>query len=305
MAVTMQVLYSKDMITKLKLNFINTERLFSKKRKEPFLSFFKVLGFYPRNIDYYLLAVRHKSISIQGTDGKLLNNERLEFLGDAVLNSIISDILYHRYPDEQEGFLTNARSNIVKRDTLNDLCMQIGLDRLLITIPHLTPDKSNNIYGNALEALIGAIYLDYGYLKCAEFIKERLFENFDILKQTAEENDNYKSGLLEWAQKNRLETEFRLQTETVNADNQHTFHTRLLIEGINISEGTKYFYQTTVNINKNINSILSVKPLKFSVFSGLRYHFSNLNTKSDTHKTKTYESKTFITPDWHTSTEIR
>ena len=237
MAVTMQVLYSKDMITKLKLNFINTERLFSKKRKEPFLSFFRVLGFYPRNIDYYQLAVRHKSISIQGTDGKLLNNERLEFLGDAVLNSIISDILYHRYPDEQEGFLTNARSNIVKRDTLNDLCMQIGLDRLLITIPHLTPDKSNNIYGNALEALIGAIYLDYGYLKCAEFIKERLFENFDILKQTAEENDNYKSGLLELAQKNRLETEFRLQTETVNADNQHTFHTRLLIEGINISEG--------------------------------------------------------------------
>ena len=237
LAVTMQVLYSKDMITKLKLNFINTQRLFSKKRKEPFLSFFRVLGFYPRNIDYYLLAVRHKSISIQGTDGKLLNNERLEFLGDAVLNSIISDILYHRYPDEQEGFLTNARSNIVKRDTLNDLCMQIGLDRLLITIPHLTPDKSNNIYGNALEALIGAIYLDYGYAKCAEFIKGRLFATLDLLMQTAEENENYKSGLLEWAQKNRLETEFRLHTETVNADNQHTFHTRLLIEGINISEG--------------------------------------------------------------------
>ncbi len=225
------------MINKLKFNFLNTERLFSNKRKEPFLSFFRVLGFYPRNIDYYLLAVRHKSISIQGKDGQVLNNERLEFLGDAVLNSIISDILYHRYPDEQEGFLTNARSNIVKRDSLNELSVQIGLDQLLVTIPHLNPDKSNNLYGNALEALIGAIYLDYGYQKCDEFIKSRLFLSLDILKKTAEEDENYKSKLLEWAQKNRLETEFRLHTETVDADNQHSFHTRLLIEGIDISEG--------------------------------------------------------------------
>lgn len=233
----MQVLYSKDTKNKLRQNFLNMKRLFSNKRKEPFLSFFKVLGFYPRNIEYYQLAVRHKSISIQDPKGRLLNNERLEFLGDAVLNSIISDILYRRYPDENEGFLTNARSNLVKRDSLNELCVRTGLDQLLITIRHLNPDKSNNIYGNALEALIGAIYLDYGYEKCGEFIRQRLFVSFDILKKTAEGDENYKSKLLEWTQKNRLEAEFRIDTDTVDADNQHTFRTQLLIEGIVVSEG--------------------------------------------------------------------
>ena len=201
------------------------------------MSFFNVLGFYPRNIDYYLLAVRHKSNPLQTAKGLSLNNERLEFLGDSVLNSLISEILYQSYPDEQEGFLTNARSNIVKRETLNELCEKIGLHKMLVVTRHIDLEKNNNICGNALEALIGAIYLDYGYMKCLEFVKKRLFISFDMLKKIAEDNENYKSKLLEWCQKNKLEAEFRLVAETTGADNQHTFHTQLLIEGMKISTG--------------------------------------------------------------------
>jgi len=108
--------------------FIRNLRLFSKSRKEPYLLFRKVLGFYPEKIEYYQLAVRHRSVAIPTDDGHLLNNERLEFLGDAVLNSVVTDILYRRYENQREGFLTNTRSKIVKRDSLNQLALDIGLE---------------------------------------------------------------------------------------------------------------------------------------------------------------------------------
>ncbi|HJV78816.1 MAG TPA: ribonuclease III [Paludibacter sp.] len=219
-------------------NILLKIRLLSKARKEPYLLFYKVLGFYPNKIEYYQLAVRHKSVSIPTENGHNLSNERLEFLGDAVLNSVVTDILYRRYEDEREGFLTNTRSKIVKRDSLNQLAVEIGLDKLVKVTKYVNTHTNNNIYGNALEALMGAIYLDYGYKQCKKFVEQRLFKSFVNLDKVAENEVNFKSKLIEWCQKNRLETEFILISETLNRSNKHVFLSSLSIQGKTICEAS-------------------------------------------------------------------
>ena len=219
-------------------NILLKIRLLSKARKEPYLLFHKVLGFYPDKIEYYQLAVRHKSVSIPTENGRNLSNERLEFLGDAVLNSVVTDILYRRYEDEREGFLTNTRSKIVKRDSLNKLALEIGLDKLVKVTKYVNAHTNNNIYGNALEALLGAIYLDYGYKQCKKFVEQRLFKGFVNLDKVAENEVNFKSKLIEWCQKNKLETEFILLSETMSGSNKHVFQSALMIQGRKICEAS-------------------------------------------------------------------
>ncbi len=218
--------------------FIHNLRLFSKSRKEPYLLFRKVLGFYPEKIEYYQLAVRHRSVAIPTDDGHLLNNERLEFLGDAVLNSVVTDILYRRYENQREGFLTNTRSKIVKRDSLNQLALDIGLEKLMQASKHVNTHTNNNIYGNALEALLGAIYLDYGYKKCKSFVEQRLLKTFVDIDKVAEDEVNFKSKIIEWSQKNRLPLEFVLVDEHLDSSNKHIFKTQLTISGQTICEAT-------------------------------------------------------------------
>ena len=213
-------------------------RLLSNARKEPYFLFNKVLGFYPDKIDYYQLAVRHKSVSILTEDGHNLSNERLEFLGDAVLNSVVTDILYRRYENKREGFLTNTRSKIVKRDSLNQLALEIGLDKLVKVTKYVNAHTNNNIYGNALEAIMGAIYLDYGYKKCKQFVEQRLIRTFINLDEIAENEVNFKSKLIEWCQKYRLEPEFVLVDEILNKSNKHIFQTKLVIQGKTICEAS-------------------------------------------------------------------
>lgn len=169
----------------------------------------------------------------------MLNNERLEFLGDAVLTSIVSDILYHQNPLEQEGFLTNVRSQIVKRETLNELCFKIKLDKLIIATRFLNirKERNFNILGNTLEALIGAVYLDYGYKKSKHFVKTRLFPLLSDLKRITETIENPKSQFIEWCQKHHLQFDFILIDETVGANNQHNFISQLEIEGMTVSRG--------------------------------------------------------------------
>lgn len=219
-------------------NILRKIRLISKARKEPYFLFYKVLGFYPDKIEYYLLAVRHKSVSIPTENGHNLSNERLEFLGDAVLNSVVTDILYRHYEVEREGFLTNTRSKIVKRDSLNQLAVEIGLDKLVKVTKYVNTHTNNNIYGNALEALMGAIYLDYGYKQCKKFVEQRLIRSFINLDKVAENEVNFKSKLIEWCQKNRVESEFVLVRETLSNSNKHVFETRLTIQGKTICEST-------------------------------------------------------------------
>jgi ribonuclease-3 len=219
-------------------NILRKIRLISKARKEPYFLFYKVLGFYPDKIEYYQLAVRHKSVSIPTESGHNLSNERLEFLGDAVLNSVVTDILYRRFENQREGFLTNTRSKIVKRDSLNQLAVEIGLDKLVKVTKYVNTHTNNNIYGNALEALMGAIYLDYGYKQCKIFVEKRLIRSFVNLDEVVENEVNFKSKLIEWCQKNRIEAEFVLISETLSSSNKHVFESRLTINGKTICEAS-------------------------------------------------------------------
>ncbi len=213
-------------------------RLLSNARKEPYLIFYKILGFYPDNIEYYQLAVSHRSLLVTDINGKSLSNERLEFLGDAVLSSVVTDILFRKYSEKDEGFLTNTRSKIVRRDSLNRLAIELGLDKIMRTTRNLNAGVNKNIYGNALEALMGAIYLDFGYKKCKLFFEQKILNRYiDIDKLTLIE-ENFKSRIIEWSQKNKLNSEFILLKDELIDPNQHIFHTQLLIEGKQISTGT-------------------------------------------------------------------
>lgn len=213
-------------------------RLFSKKRKEPYLLFRNLLGFYPYKIEYYQLAMLHRSAASPAGKGVPVSNERLEFLGDAVLNSVVTDILYRRYDTQSEGFLTNTRSKIVKRETLNRLALQIGLDKLMHAGKHVKTSGNTNMPGNALEALLGAIYLDYGYKKCKTFIENRLLQNFIDIDKVAVEEVNYKSKLIEWCQKNRYTIDFELIKEEIASDNNHLFYTQININQLAVCDAS-------------------------------------------------------------------
>jgi ribonuclease-3 len=214
-------------------------RLFSKNRKEPYLLFKKLLGFYPKKIEYYQLAMLHRSVSIPIENGIDLSNERLEFLGDAIFNSIVTDILYHRYENKTEGFLTNTRSKIVKRESLNKLALDLGIDKLMNVSKNLNNNVTRtNLNGNALEALMGAIYLDYGYKKCKLFIEKRLLKHFIDIDNLILNEINFKSQLIEWCQKHHLKYQYTLLKDEIVNSNNHHFLTQLAIENKTISKGT-------------------------------------------------------------------
>ena len=207
-----------------------------KNRREPYLSFYRLLGFYPKNIEYYRLAVRHRSV-LYVKNRHVLSNERLEFLGDAVLNVIVSEILYNRYPNAKEGFLTDTRSKIVKRDSLNQLAVSTGLNKLVVSTKNANRHTNTNIYGNAMEALIGAVFLDCGYRKCKQFVEKRLFGYFIDLDKITENEVNFKSRLIEWCQKRHLQMQFVLLEDISEKNNNHTFTSALEIDGNHICEG--------------------------------------------------------------------
>ncbi len=173
--------------------------------------------------------MHHKSTPLLTKDGRELSNERLEFLGDAILNSVITDIIYKKFSDQNEGFLTNLRSKIVSRESLNHIAKEIGLDKIVITSTYVSQNAKSNIYGNALEALFGAIYLDLGYRKCKSFVEDQLFKNCLDWDEILESEINFKSRVLEWCHKNHLELEFVVSEETV-IKNKHTFNTCLKIQ---------------------------------------------------------------------------
>ena len=171
-----------------------------------------LLGFKPSDVSLYKEALTHKSANIVSLDSKKISNERLEFLGDAVLGLIIAEILYTSYPEKDEGFLTEGRSRLVNREMLNKLGYHIKLQDWLISERKDNPkiDISDAMIGNAFEALIGAIYIDKGYKKTMQFFKNILKTHRIDISQTFETNQNYKSKLLEWGQKSNHKVEFLL-----------------------------------------------------------------------------------------------
>ena len=212
-------------------NIIDRIRLLFRKDKEPYLCFYRILGFYPRNIELYQQALLHKSSSVKSGKGRLLNNERLEFLGDAVLDAVVADIVYQKFEGKREGFLTNTRSKIVQRETLNQVAVKIGLDKL---IKYTTRQSSHNSYmcGNAFEALVGAIYLDRGYEACKRFMEERIIRPYLNLDTVSRKEVNFKSKLIEWSQKNKFEVVFDMIGELQDEDQNPMFETLVKVEVI-------------------------------------------------------------------------
>ena len=171
-----------------------------------------VLGFLPGNPDYYTQAFIHKSTALVDENGSQINNERLEFLGDAVLGSVIGEYLFRTYPDRKEGFLTKMRAKMVNGDRLGDLALELKLDELLRS--QVSGKNSiKHISGDAFEALIGAIYLDKGYQTAKRFLLKRIVDKHLDLEQIEKVESNYKSLLIEWAQKGRKEIVFYTDVE--------------------------------------------------------------------------------------------
>lgn len=238
------------------LNLFDRMKLPFRKNKEFLSALYDILGFYPHNIEIYRIAFSHKSLSYRrDADGKKggkdrkannrdrkprsentskpLNNERLEYLGDAVLETIVSDILFHHFPHKREGFLTSTRSKIVQREALNRLAADMGLEKLILAAQG-TRMSHTNIGGNAFEALMGAIYLDRGFKTCQWFINNRVIGQYVDLDNVAQKEVNFKSKLLEWSQKNRININFK----DTACDGEKGFRTVISIEGITIARGS-------------------------------------------------------------------
>ena len=220
-------------------NQIDKIRLLFHKDRESYFCFYKILGFFPRNIRFYEQALLHKSTSFRSEKGRPLNNERLEFLGDAILDAIVGDIVYKHFEGRREGFLTNTRSKIVQRETLNKLAVEIGLDKL---VKYSTRSSSHNsyMYGNAFEAFIGAIYLDQGYERCKQFMEKKILKNYIDLDKMSRKEVNFKSKLIEWSQKTKMEVSFELIEQFLDQDYNPMFHTEVRIESLSAGTGTGY-----------------------------------------------------------------
>ncbi len=220
-------------------NQIDKIRLLFHKDRESYFCFYRILGFFPRDIKVYQQALLHKSTSLRSEKGRPINNERLEFLGDAILDAIVGDIVYRYFEGRREGFLTNTRSKIVQRETLNKLAVEIGLDKL---VKYSSRSSSHNsyMYGNAFEAFIGAIYLDQGYNRCKQFMEEKILKNYIDLDKMSRKEVNFKSKLIEWSQKHKMEVSFELIEQLLDKDYNPMFHTEVRIEGISAGTGTGY-----------------------------------------------------------------
>lgn len=261
------------MLNKTFSNFIDKIRLLFRKDRESYLCFYRMMGFYPHDIRIYEQALLHKSSSVKTDKGVLLNNERLEFLGDAILDAVVGDIVYQKFEGKREGFLTNTRSKIVSRESLNRIAEQIGLSKLVkFTARHSAHNSYMN--GNAFEALVGAIYLDRGYEYCKYFMEHRIIGPYINLNKVSRKEVNFKSKLIEWSQKNKVEMTFELVEQSVDEFNSPVFETEVMLEGVHAGRGKGYSkkesqqiaaHVTLDKIKKDagfVDSVLATKALR-------------------------------------------
>ena len=209
--------------------------LFNPSQKELTRNLEHLLGFRPIHIRYYELALRHRS----KTEEDDCNNERLEFLGDAILGAIIAEYLFKKYPTQDEGFLTELRSRIVRRETLNNVAMRMGLNKL---VQYNVQDKGlsrSHIFGNALEALIGAIYLDIGFKKTQHYILKTLIKEYVDVDTLEATDPNYKNKLLSWAQRHGHSISFETIEEKMEGQ-RRLFTIGVLMNNELIATGNSY-----------------------------------------------------------------
>ena len=195
----------------------------------------KLLGFSPKKLNKYKKAFTHRSVQMLDKSGNPINYERLEFLGDSILGSVIAAYLYKKVPTGTEGYLTQMRSKIVSREHLNEL----GKDLNLIRFIKSNIDQSNvgdNIHGNIFEALIGAIYLDKGYKKCQKFIHQNVIEPYVDIEKLEGKITSYKGLIIEWCQKQKKKYAFDTYEDSGNEPVKH-FSVKISIDGDLIAKG--------------------------------------------------------------------
>jgi len=205
------------------------------KRQGFYLNLVRVLGFLPGKLSYYQLAFLPKSALQKDDSGLQLNNERLEYLGDAILDAIVADYLFRQFPEGDEGLMTKLRSRIVKRKNLDYLATKINIPSLIQPSIHGLPSK--HLYGNALEALVGAIYLDKGYRKTRRFFDRKIMKKHVDLTQLVKKDPDYKSRIIEWSQKKRVEIIFSTREEHPSDRKAPSFISHVLIDGSNQGKG--------------------------------------------------------------------
>ena len=195
-----------------------------------------MFGFIPHNIELYKLALIHKSASLVLEDGHSINNERLEYLGDAVIEAVTSDYIFIEYPDRDEGFMTKLRSKIVSRQSLNALAVKIGLDTHVISNGG-AGIAQKHIHGDAFEAMMGAIYLDQGYEFVNRLLINHIYYRYLDLEELTESENDFKSRLIEWCQKNHHKVAFRTEHDKEYAANHPVFYCKVLVDGMEIGHG--------------------------------------------------------------------
>ena len=220
-------------------NAISLIKLLFVKDKELYVFIHHITGYYPHDIKLYQLAMVHRSKPVKLPDGRWANNERLEYLGDAVLDAVVADYLYTTFPNKHEGFLTSTRAKIVQRESLNRIGNILHLDSHVHALTH-TSSHNSYICGNALEALVGAVYLDMGYAKCHKFIVDRIIKQHFDLNELVKTEQNFKSRLIEWTQKYRVSIEFELMDSHTDADKNPVFRTAVILGGIYASDAVGY-----------------------------------------------------------------
>ncbi len=206
--------------------------------KELINSIKNIVGKRPLNLSIYRLSTQHRSIAKPNEKGVRESNERLEYLGDAVLGLVVAEYLFKKFPLKSEGFLTEIRSRIVNRDALNNVARKIGISNIV----EFNSNKKNrlsykSIYGDTLEALIGAVYLDRGYKFCRDFILKKLIIPHYDLSEIVNINTNYKSMIIEWAHQANKEIEFRI-IESSGSNHQKEFTAELIIENEVVASGS-------------------------------------------------------------------
>jgi ribonuclease-3 len=196
----------------------------------------KILGFNPSNYKLYQLACIHKSSSFEIFKDVQINNERLEYLGDAILDVLVAERLFKKFQDKDVGFLTQMRSKIVNRENLNNIAIKLGISNILIT--KVNSENHKSIYGDALEALIGALYLDKGFKKASKIVLERIINPNINLNKLQDMEIDFKSRIIEWGQKHKKEVSFSDFEETDEKSNAVYFISHLIIADELIGRGT-------------------------------------------------------------------
>jgi ribonuclease-3 len=194
-----------------------------------------ILGFQPRNITLYKTALTHRSVR-EGADE---NNERLEYLGDAILSALIADYLFKRYPYREEGFLTEMRSKMVNRQQLNDIAVRMGLKKITLYNKMDGSLKVSQIFGNTLEALVGAIYLDFGYKKSSKWVLEYIIQPHMFMDDLELLEINHKNKLYGWANKNGKVLEFETLNEKLE-NGRRLFTIAAVVDGNAIAEAKAF-----------------------------------------------------------------